>query len=463
MTVDTTPSRASERDRLRARASELLARDGWSRDRLLDHQQDELRKLIRYAVGRSAYYREALGAEAAEGDVRLDELPTLPKRLLMEQFNRVVTDPRLRLEDVETHLVGSTPAALLLGDYHVFATSGTSGLRGVFVQTRAEFGFWVAACLRALTRFGISRGTRVVAIGAPGPLHITKKLFVALAGPSEGVPELTVTTPLPQLVEALNRRQPEAILTHASVAGLLAELQLQSRLGIEPRCVVVSSEVLSEDVKTRIRAAWGIQPFEVYASTEALVLASGSPEQVGLHVSEDLLVLEVVDERNRPVPAGAPGYKVLVTNLVNRALPLIRYEISDSVTVASGPDPSDRPYTRLARVDGRDDDILHLPAVRGGSVPVYPHRLRAPFASLPDVLQYQILHGESRLRVRVVLRQAAGPDTPAVVREALRTVVEEAGAVPPAIEVEPVSEIEREPGDGAKLKLVKSLQQAASA
>src|SRR5262245_44352852 len=240
MTVDTTPSRASERDQLGARASELLARDGWSRERLLDHQQDELRELIRYAVARAPYYREALAAEAAEGDVSLDELPTLPKQLLMEQFNRVVTDPRLRLEDVESHLVGSTPAALLLGDYHVFATSGTSGLRGVFVQTRAEFEFWVAACLRALTRFGIGRGTRVVGIGAPGPLHITKKLFVALGGPSEGVPELTVITPLPQLVEALNDRQPEAILTHASVAGLLAELQLQGRLGIEPRCVVVS-------------------------------------------------------------------------------------------------------------------------------------------------------------------------------------------------------------------------------
>jgi phenylacetate-CoA ligase len=340
----------------------------------------------------------------------------------------------------------------------VFATSGTSGLRGVFVQTRAEFELWVAACLRTMTRFGIGPGTKVVGIGAPGPLHITKKLFLALAGSSQGGPELTVTTPLPQLVEALNDRQPEAILTHASVAGLLAEQQLQGRLAVGPSCLVVSSEVLTEDVKRRIRDAWGIEPSEVYASTEALVLASGSREQVGLHVSDDLLVLEVVDERDRPVPAGVPGYKVLVTNLVNRALPLIRYEIPDSVTLAPGPDPSGRPYTRVERVDGRDDDILHLPTLKSGTVQVHPHRLRAPFAGLPDVLQYQILHGESRLRVRIVLRQAAGPGTPAVVGEALRRVVEEAGAVPPVIEVEPVSEIEREPGDGAKLKLVKSLQ-----
>jgi phenylacetate-coenzyme A ligase PaaK-like adenylate-forming protein len=310
-----------------------------------------------------------------------------------------------------------------------------------------------------MIRCGIRPGTRIVGIGAPGPLHITKKLFVALAGPSPGSPQLTVTMPLPDLAEALNDRQPEAVFTHATVAGLLAEEQLQGRLSIEPRWVVVSSEVLSEDVKQRIRAAWGIEPFEVYATTEAVMLASGSPEWGGLLVSDDLLVLEIVDEQNRPVPAGDRGYRVLLTSLVNRALPLIRYELSDSVTLAQGPDPSGRPYTRIERVDGRDDDILQLPGRLGGTVAVYPHRLRAPFAALPDVLQYQILHdGAARLRVLVALRAGADRGTPAVVRDALVRVIEETGGVVPALEVEPVSEIEREPGGGAKLKLVRSLR-----
>jgi phenylacetate-coenzyme A ligase PaaK-like adenylate-forming protein len=456
MTVETKPSPVAPRDRLVERGKELLARDGWSRHRLLEHRQQELRRLIRYAVDRSPYYREALGADAFDGDPRLDELPTLPKRVLMEQWDRVVTDRRLRLAEVEAHLAGDTPAELILGDYHGFVTSGTSGLRGVFVQTRAEFELHVATCLRTMIRVGIGPGARIVGIGAPGPLHITKKLFVALAGPSTTAPELTVTTPLPRLAEALNERQPDAVFTHASVAGLLAEEQLQGRLAIGPRWVVVSSEVLSEDVKQRIRAAWGIEPFEVYATTEAVLLASGTQAQGGLQVSDDLLMLEVVDELNRPVPAGEPGYRVLLTSLVNRALPLIRYELSDSVTLAEGPDPSGRPYTRIERVDGRDDDILRFPGLEGGTVAVYPHRLRAPFAALPDVLQYQILHGAERLRLRVTLRPTAAPGTTAVVRDALARAIVEAGAVPPAIEVEPVPEIEREPGGGAKLKLVKS-------
>jgi phenylacetate-CoA ligase len=212
-------------------------------------------------------------------------------------------------------------------------------------------------------------------------------------------------------------------------------------------------EVLGEDVIRRSADAWQIEPFQVYASTEALVLAAESRERVGLHVSEDLVVLEVVDEHGRPVEPGLPGYKVLVTSLVNRALPLIRYELADTVTVAPGPDPSGLPYLRIERVDGRNDDVLRLPAVGGGEVAVLPYRLRAPFAQLPDVLQYQIVLEERRLAVRIVLRPAASAETPARVAHRLRAALEAAGALPPPIEVEPVAAIERDPGS-AKLKLV---------
>ena len=188
---------------------------------------------------------------------------------------------------------------------------------------------------------------------------------------------------------------------------MLAEEQLEGRLEIQPERIVLAGEVLADDVRRRIADAWTIEPFEVYACTEALVLASESPERVGLHVSEDLVVLEVVDAHNRPVAPGVPGYKVLVTSLVNRALPLIRYELADTVTIAPGPDPSGRPYLRIERVDGRNDDLLRLRAAGGGQAVVLPHVLRAPFAQLPDALQYQIVHEPRRLVIRVVLRPGA--------------------------------------------------------
>jgi phenylacetate-coenzyme A ligase PaaK-like adenylate-forming protein len=156
------------------------------------------------------------------------------------------------------------------------------------------------------------------------------------------------------------------------------------------------------------------------------------------------------------VPPGEAGAKVLLTNLVNRTQPLIRYELSDSVTLEPGPDPSGRPYTRIARVDGRSDDILRLPAARGGEVAVHPFRLRAPFASLPAVRQYQVVHDRTGLHVLVVLRPGAGADAGERVRAALAGALEAAGAIPPQITVASVPSIGREPGDAAKYKLIKA-------
>ena len=135
---------------------------------------------------------------------------------------------------------------------------------------------------------------------------------------------------------------------------------------------------------------------------------------------EDVIV-EVVDDANRPVAAGTPGSKVLLTNLVQGTQPLIRYELSDAVQLEDGVDRSGRPYDRIARIDGRSDDVLRLPAaVGGGEVAVHPYRLRAPFVKLLDVLQYQVVHGDAGLLVRIVVRDSAPRDLPQHVRSSGR-------------------------------------------
>ena len=148
---------------------------------------------------------------------------------------------------------------------------------------------------------------------------------------------------------------------------------------------------------------------------------------------------------------------MLLTNLVNRVQPLVRYELSDSVTLAGGPNPLGLPYARIAAVDGRSDDVITLPGAGGGRVSVHPFRLQAPFSKLLEVRQYQVVHDPDGLRVAVVLRDSAPADTPARIRAALVLELQGAGAVPPPIEVTPVPEIGRDPGHGAKLKLVRSL------
>ena len=235
--------------------------------------------------------------------------------------------------------------------------------------------------------------------------------------------------------------------------ALLAEEQLQGRLAIAPRIVLTTSEVLTQDAAARIEAAW-TKPVEGYFTTEVGVVAAGSLDHVGLHVCEEAIV-EVVDEDNRPVPPGMLGSKVLLTNLVNHTQPLIRYELSDAIELEAGDDPSGRPFDRISRIDGRSDDVLVLPARRGGDVAVHPYRLRAPFVRLLDVVQYQVVQRAEELVVRIVVRDTAPPDLPETVRRVVEGALAAAGARFP-VRVEAVDAIARESGHAAKVKLVVS-------
>jgi phenylacetate-coenzyme A ligase PaaK-like adenylate-forming protein len=120
------------------------------------------------------------------------------------------------------------------------------------------------------------------------------------------------------------------------------------------------------------------------------------------------------------------------------------------------PNPAGRPYRHLASIDGRTADTLAFPGRAGGTVSVLPLRLGAPFAGLPQVRQFQIVHEPGGVEVRLVLDPSAPRETPAIVRAAVLRVLEEAGAVAPAVVVTPVAELEREPGPAAKLKLIVS-------
>jgi phenylacetate-CoA ligase len=235
----------------RTLARELVARTAWPADRLAEHQSERLRELLRYAVDHSPYYRDVLEPEAP-----LDRQPVLSKAALAEHFDDIVTDRRLRRAVLEAHLAGPDAAQPFHG-HLVLSTSGSTGRPAVFVYSRAEMDAAVAGLVRAMILFGMTPDTRVLGIGAPSPVHISRHLVAGLVtGPG---PRLAVTTPVAELVAAINEYQPEAFPTNASIAALLAEVQLAGRLHIAPRVVACTSEVLTADMRDRIRAAWGIE------------------------------------------------------------------------------------------------------------------------------------------------------------------------------------------------------------
>ena len=428
--------------------AELMERDRWTRGDLLAYQQDRVRALVAHAATKSPYYREALGADAAERP--LAELPTLSKATLMAEFDRVVTDPQLRLADLRAHLASADPSQSFLGAYRVATTSGTTGRRSIIAFTNEEAAAWRAASARPMMRLGIGLGSRFAGLGSPSPVHVTRQVLVP---PGVPAPPMSAATPVPALV-AGNAQQPEVLLGAGGIWRALAEEQIAGRLRIAPRAALFSSEPLTADVRRHVREAWGIEPVSGYAATEAPTIAASSPAHPELEIAEDVVVVEIVDENNRAVPPGRPGAKVLLTNLINYAQPLIRYELTDSVVESPLPNPGGRAWRCLVSIDGRTADILYLRSQDGATVAVHPSVLGSAVAPIAEVGEYSFVYDARGLHAQVVLAPEAAPDVPERLRQALIAAVTSTGAVAPAVDVQPVPALQREPG--GKLRVVRS-------
>lgn len=135
-------------------------------------------------------------------------------------------------------------------------------------------------------------------------------------------------------MERLNSFDPEWLHAYPSIAALLAEEQEAGRLRITPRVVSTSSELRTEQMTERIRAAWGHAPFDCYGVTEVGLFGAECEQHRGIHAFDDLFIFEVVDDDYRAVPEGETGTRILVTNLFARTQPLVRYEVTDMIAVA---------------------------------------------------------------------------------------------------------------------------------
>ncbi|WLQ08273.1 phenylacetate--CoA ligase family protein [Arthrobacter oryzae] len=419
-------------------------RDHWDAARIAAHQERALRDLRRAAYAGSEFYRRH---HAGLHGAPLDQLPSVTKAQLMDHFDEAVTTPELRLADLENHLRalterGGDPGAPWKGRWWAAATAGTTGRRGTFVWNRSEWGTVLASYARANDWAGISAGlTRPLKMALVSSLVPTHQSAVVGASLRSGIVptlRLDVTAPMEETVAALDRFQPRILVGYASALKPLAAEQRAGRLHISPQGVMSASEVLSPHTASELEAAWGSAPFDVYAATETAGIASPCTYR-NRHVYEDLLIIEPVDQAGEPVPAGTTGARLLVTVLFSRTLPLIRYEMSDTVRLDGRGCPCGRPFALLEGIEGRIEDILQLPGKHGpASVhPIVFHHVLDEAGSAG----WQVIQAPAGLQV--LLAGLAPGASAEGVREAVAGALNEAGVVGTRVDVHVVEHLER--------------------
>jgi phenylacetate-coenzyme A ligase PaaK-like adenylate-forming protein len=112
-----------------------------------------------------------------------------------------------------------------------------------------------------------------------------------------------------------------------------------------------------------------------------------------------MVLIEVVDGDNRPVPPGVPGEKLLVTVLFGRTQPLIRYELSDTIIPSDRLRcPCGRPFALIEGIQGRIEDALGFLTGSGGQVTVQPAVVHGVMDGVPAE-GWQLVQEPDRLAV----------------------------------------------------------------
>ena len=452
MTSDGTESYEETRQRhfsyLTNLVPEYLARLRWSPAEIDAEQTRALRDLVSHAARSSPWHRERLGRLAVDRltPAALRDIPPMTKGDLMENWDAIVTEPRCTFKAAETHLAGLTAAAYFLGDLHVIASGGSSGKRGVFVY---DWHGWAASAL------GLMRGLFDILLGLgqqPGPFatvsafvasHATSALGQTFSNPARPSVRAPVSLPLAEIVAILNRTQPSLLHAYPSMLPALCEEARSGHLRVAPALIWSTSEPLLPEVRAMVEAAWNAPVANGWAASESPGGAFCCPAGGGFHIGEDLNIIEPIDEHGNPVRRGERSSKILLTNLYNRIMPFIRYEITDEFQIADGPCRCGSAYLKVADVHGRADDVFRY----ASGIRVHPLNFRSPLGRDPAIVEYQVRQTERGAEIAVVAR---APVDIEAVRSTVAQTLTGLGLSAPEVIVRRVDRIERQ--DAGKLK-----------
>jgi len=369
---------------------QLMQSEWWPVERITQFQFAQFNSVVRHAVAQVPYYK----ARFAEIGFNAGSV------LTPEVFARL---PVLTRRDVQSAgaalFAASIPAQH--GGIASGETSGSTGAPVVFRSSLLEQLFWNAFTLRdhlwhrrdlsgrlAAVRYAPAGGTAASWGPATDAAFMTGDCAI-----------LHIDTDLSQQVDWLCERDPVYLLSYASNIRQLALAFMARGLRL-PRLREVRSvsEVVGPELRTLVRGAWNVPLTDMYSAKEVGYIALQCPERDVYHVQSENVLVEIVDDYNRPCAPGQAG-RVLLTALHKFAMPLIRYEIGD-YAVPGEACACGRGLPTIREIRGRERNMMHLP--NGDKRWPLCDLVKEP--QLPGILQYQFVQkSHEHLELRLVV------------------------------------------------------------
>lgn len=359
----------------------------------VERQSGKLRELLVWLSEHHPYYAQKLPESIASIDpmAALQSLPVLEKQTLQENGDILLT-PGHRVRSITKSTGGSTGAPVRI------------------IKDADGIAREMAATWAALESYGIRVGDRSARFWGT-PLTFRRRLRFWLTDLAMNRIRLSAFDLEDEDFRAYwnrcKRFQPIWIYGYASLIHMFADWIERSGLdgsALGLRVVVPTSEPMNDHQRAQVARVFDAPVYDEYGCGEVGAIAYGCENGL-LHVVTENLVVEIVDSDGRAVEPGEVG-EVVVTDLTNRAMPLLRYRLGDRA-VKGGPCGCGRGVPTIEKVLGRIHDVVFTPEGRRWHGEKIDYLMSQLYAEEGGFRQYQVVQ-ESADTLRVCLVSEEG-------------------------------------------------------
>ena len=364
--------------------AELDKSQFWPQEQLLEQQWARFQKIVAHAYATCSYYRESFRrAGLVPDDLRTPEdinlVPTVTKEEIQEHASRFISE-KYRKDELIRDMTG-----------------GSTGSPMVFFYDNSRLDTRTAATIRHNRWAGWDIGDRAAILwGAPRDIQSSGSLRDSLR---DWILDRRLTLDAAQLddvamarfADQLVQYRPKVLLAYANTLRLFAKYVRDRNIrGISPEAVVCSAEVLTDENRRLIEETLGCRVYNRYGCREFAVIASECDQHDGMHINAENLLVEVtVDGVSHQEQEG----EIVITDLRNFAMPMIRYRIRDVGRIRNHSCACGRGLPLLQLSGGRVTDFLTRTdgkKVSGIVVATYV------ITNLPGIRQIQFVQNEMR-------------------------------------------------------------------
>lgn len=365
---------------------------------LLEVQNAKLRRLIQHCYDSVPYYHnlfEKLGLrpEDIQNKEDLSKLPVLTKQIIRDNYEDMFStaiDPKR---------------------FRKSSSGGSTGTPLQFCTDNHEWSMQRASTLRAWESYGLQLGDKVFSLG--GDSIARKKNAISLKNVYDTVIMRNYKYNSSDVDEAGMERHLE-IFRHirpSAVRGYGSSLVIFARyikqVGYKPsgiKVVLTTGEVLMPNYRKELEEVFRAPVFDAYGAGDGGIVSHECSYHNGLHITEELCVIEITDKEGNNLPDGEVGF-VTTTDLENYAFPFIRYHVGDLSYIKKDPCPCGRHTRQFGEVMGRAGKLLY----NKQGVPISPTML--PIMLYPQLDYHNVEYQQEYNKIdRFQIRQDSRGD-----------------------------------------------------